>query len=117
MKIKVSKAVWAQLDWLVAKCEGKEVWVFPSGYVQALYKDAKHPDGRWAAFCPSTDWYLGGQIIEREKIAVSWDDMAKKWIAMGNGAPVWGSTLLIAAMRCFCAGKLEEEIDIPEELM
>lgn len=78
----------------------------------------------------STDWAQGGPIIERERIAVTCTP--EEWCAYSNGGehPIgltrkrgfrWtgkevGPTPLIAAMRCFVASKLGDEVDIPEEL-
>ena len=82
----------------------------------------------------STDWAQGGPIIEREKIGFWWathfkdDDgveYGNHWYAeMGCTADnadkpydiATGPTPLIAAMRCYVASKLGDNIDIPEEL-
>jgi hypothetical protein len=94
------------LDWAVAKCEG-ETWVH---YFSDEWSGPLHY---------STDWSQGGTIIEREKLSVV--------IQQGN-PPVWhascpryashgyGHTPLIAAMRCYVASKLGDEVEIPEEL-
>jgi hypothetical protein len=74
---------------------------------------------------PSTNWAQGGPIIEREGIEL-------KYLGYDN-PPYWGAlkfspskyerqaavgpTPLIAAMRCFVASKLGDEIDIPNELI
>jgi len=65
----------------------------------------------------STDWEHGGPIIEREMIELVpqtpalWDAMYK-----AQHIPTDGPTPLIAAMRCYVASKLGDEIEIPEEL-
>lgn len=73
----------------------------------------------------STDWYIAGPIIEREKIATRAHDHAvQEWSAspsFGNvesqvSAFSTGPTLLVAAMRCFVASKLGHTVDVPEEL-
>jgi hypothetical protein len=68
-------------------------------------------------FCPSTDWTVGGPIIERERIGV-WHYQQKDWMASWwkDGRQAFGPTPLIAAMRCFVASRLGESVDIPEEL-
>ena len=72
-------------------------------------------------FFPSTDWSQGGPIIEREKIGiVPSDDDANVWIG-SMLEPEWkfnrtGPTPLIAAMRCYVASKMGEEINIPNEV-
>jgi hypothetical protein len=66
------------------------------------------------------DWALCGPIIEREGIAIrrlrhgAW--MASDSTEYGNFGPD-APTPLIAAMRCFVASKLGEEVDVPEELL
>lgn len=122
MKIKVSKATPLQLDWLVATCEGgtgfwydtvATCWVKIDGKDRALSKG-------WAqSFTPSTDWAQGGPIIEREGIWLR--KMGKNWDAINGWFPAniiqTGPTPLIAAMRCFVASKLGDEVEVPEELV
>jgi hypothetical protein len=65
----------------------------------------------------STDWAQGGPIIEREMIELVPQSPAL-WEAMyrNQHIPHDGPTPLIAAMRCFVASRLRDEIEIPEEL-
>ena len=71
-------------------------------------------------YSPSTDWAFGGPIIEREGITIarrgkhSWSE----WGAVLNDFEFdeEGTTPLIAAMRCYVASKLGDNIDIPKEL-
>jgi Protein of unknown function (DUF2591) len=66
----------------------------------------------------STNWYLGGQIIEREKITVEhlgW--ISTLWQACVEGRYYrQGPTPLIAAMRCYVASKLGDEVEVPNGL-
>jgi hypothetical protein len=74
---------------------------------------------------PSTDWSQGGPIIEQLRaygkhrfiIESDGDNVSiLAWsspYAFCNG---YGPTILIAAMRCYVASKLGDEVDIPEEL-
>lgn len=130
MKIKISEATPLQIDYLVAKCEGKDkdceihagnllYGRVTSGFIQ--YK-------------PSTIWAQGGPIIEREKIGVWWahhvvDDegnaYGNHWYAetglTDDSADerhvcMTGETPLIAAMRCYVASKLGDEVEVPDEL-
>ena len=65
---------------------------------------------------PSTDWAQGGPLIEREGITTAPDDEGE-WVAHQDGQFVsFGATILIAAMRCFVASKLGDEVEIPEGL-
>ena len=67
----------------------------------------------------STNWSQGGPIIERELIGVA--PSGNHWIAADSESmlqifPFEGTTPLVAAMRCYVASKLGEDVDIPEEL-
>ena len=97
MKIKTSELQGAALDWAVAKCEGFE----PFG------------DGNLVYY--STFWTLGGPIIERERICLI-DQGGDYWQALWGWKEAFGPTPLVAAMRCYVASKLGDEIEIPEEL-
>jgi hypothetical protein len=93
--MKTSELTGAALDWAVAMAIGDYTPVRVPTY--------------------STDWAHGGVIIERERITV---------IAMPNGS--WATstplhtfhqpTPLIAAMRCYVASKLGDNVELPEGL-
>lgn len=104
MKIKVSEATPAQLDWLVAKCEGHHL---PQIYA---YTDV------WlAARRFSSDWAQGGPIIGNHITKL--EDYGDCWGAEGPDAlEQFGPTPLIAAMRCYVSSKLGGEVEVPEEL-
>ena len=104
----------AALDWAVAKCiyEPDDV-VICDGRVFA-YDDATK------GFNPSTNWAQGGPIIEREGISVATDDV-EPWCGFieddeTNTLFFSGPTPLIAAMRCYVASKMGDEIELPEEV-
>lgn len=109
------------LDWAVVKCECdmpapfKSIPVVLNGTVRVFRGDMGLHS---APISPSTNWAQGGMIIEREGIAVwQFDDVT--WRAMGKDAvpdPMEGTTPLIAAMRCYVASKLGDEVEIPTEL-
>ncbi len=93
----------AALDWAVAKCEGHDM-----EYFQVV-----------DAYLPSTDWAQGGPIIEREKISVIPIDEGSEWYAEQWWAEEnysTGPTPLVAAMRCYVASQMGDEIELPEEL-
>lgn len=77
----------------------------------------------WGRMEFSTRWSQGGQIIEREKINLAFN--GDQWWAsydhpehvVWERAAACGNTPLIAAMRCYVASKLGDEVDIPEELL
>lgn len=105
MRIKTSELTGAALDWAVAKCEGATwaVWRFKE----------QHNDGDMAY---STDWAQGGPIIEREELSSLKCYNHNEWGCLNGEVFCEGPTPLIAAMRCYVASKLGDDIDIPEEL-
>lgn len=95
--MKTTELIGPALDWAVAKCVSR-------GY----------------PYPASTDWSVGGPIIERERIALrcwlecGWE--ADKWNFKFAEGSICGPTPLIAAMRCFVASKLGDAVEVPEEL-
>lgn len=76
---------------------------------------------------PSTDWSQGGPIIEREEICLeihegrhtraAFYNMRTNFDGKAKGyGHAFGPTPLVAAMRCFVASKLGDEVDVPAEL-
>ena len=121
--MKTSELTGAALDWAVAKCEGLLCFGYAANVVDrfALIDSDDH----WELFEPSREWECGGPIIEREKISLehlpgAGDAGADVWVATRvEGSSIseeQGPTPLIAAMRCYVASKLGDEIEIPEEL-
>ena len=113
MKLKTSELQGVALDWAVAKCEVLEVWREPDG----MYLCEGGEVG--FRYRPSTDWAQGGTIIEREGIDLQYQGGdTDVWAAdMFNAeSMIYGDTPLIAAMRCYVASKLGEEVEIPEDL-
>jgi hypothetical protein len=105
MKMETSELTGAALDWAVTKCEG-----FLCDY---------NYNGALVAY--STDWAQGGPIIEREKINTldaigCWGAHKTYWDNSQSSRSYFGSTPLIAAMRCYCASNLGYEVDVPDEL-
>jgi hypothetical protein len=95
--MKTADLTGAALDWAVAKAIGE-------------YKPTPVPNY-------STDWAQGGPIIEREGISIEYAADPEKWCAcIMADQEVYGPTALIAAMRCYVASKLGDEVEIPEEL-
>ena len=117
MKTKTSELTGVALDWAVAKCEGllgPDGICFSDEYCDSLGHDQ---DGDF-----TNDWAQGGPIIEREKINLRLHGDTDKqhsafiWV---NHLPTHrqkAPTPLIAAMRCYVASKLGDEVEIPEEL-
>ena len=116
MKIKTSELTGAALNWAVAQCEGEKVEL-RQGAIRYVYSQfMPEPD----VYDPSTDDSLGGPIIDRLRIRTEWSALWSCWLAHDlrcAGLAFPGATRLIAAMRCFVASKLGDEVDIPEELL
>jgi hypothetical protein len=121
MKIKVSEATRVQLNWMVAKCEKfikNEAWFdhrVGRHFIRVVKKHSFEDHVYWE---PSTDWSQGGPIIERELITVQPVVNPTGWMARTQKCDsVWeGPTPLVAAMRCYVASKLGDEVEVPEEL-
>ena len=117
----------AALNWAVAKCEGITDW----DSVDLVFRDDE-----FCWFEPSANWAQGGPIIERESIFVLREQSGFKgrrlWAATsGQNKAIglnedsiklyrnkfyFGATPLIAAMRCYVASKLGDQVDVPDEL-
>lgn len=122
--MKTSELSGAALDWAVAKAEGIEL---SNGCYNRLKVDGRMSAGQkmLTPYNPSTDWSQGGPIIEQEIISVSHDTAGQtiEWAAW-TPAPIrdeaeafgYGPTPLIAAMRCYVASKLGDDVRIPEKL-
>ena len=105
--MKTSEMTGAALDWAVAMAEN---WAGADFEVKPY----------------ATDWAQGGPIIEREKIGIMRIENRQahqQWAAGEHDSDYpdrfWevalGPTPLIAAMRCYVASKLGDEVEIPEE--
>jgi hypothetical protein len=118
MKIKTSELQEEALDWAVAKCEFNEPHYEPDDWLVYVTERDSDDDG-WI-FKPSTDWSQGGPIIERERISTqTTEDYWYADLTTESGAFIQlvGDTALVAAMRCYVASKLGNEVDVPDELM
>ena len=134
--MRVSELTGHALNWAVAMAEGDKVYRPRLGRPSDWNKEAYLADGsddRWVVrvenarvahfvdwtYNPSGDWMQGGPIIEREKLDVFcsgnvWD------ASTGDRHPnviKSGTTPLVAAMRCYVASKLGDEVEIPAELL
>lgn len=115
MLIKAKELIGTALDWAVAKCEGVDL----SGGIT--------DDERY-----SSEWSQAGPIIEREHIEVYWvgnsaraairyNEKVETSAGLQVSSDVYvsypGPTPLIAAMRCYVASKMGDEVEIPEEII
>lgn len=134
MKIKTSELTGAALDRAVSVAQGYDYDIVDGQVVTGM--SVLITSGDFAGchtdevFSPSTDWAQGGPIIKREI-----GNLYRRANAMASEPEVWtgiaykrtpeytavfhqdGPTPLIAAMRCYVASKLGDEVDIPEELL
>lgn len=142
MKVKTSELTGAALDWAAGICEGDRVFRLrlgrPTDWDGAAFNAGDTSDERWVPraqvanvgwfvdyeYRPSTDWAQGGPIIDR---------MMEQGLTLSRGGPgsgntrCWaklemhprlfsGTTPLIAAMRCYVASKLGDEVEVPDGL-
>lgn len=130
MRVQVSDLSGQLLDMAVAKCE--DFVPFWDG-INTLLKGTGPgvlilgPGSSPLNYSPSTDCDQGGPIIERERLCVGYrhqcdpefcptlDRNTVCWARTTAGGHLkYGPTLLIAAMRCYVASKLGNEVDIPD---
>jgi hypothetical protein len=119
--MKTSELTGVALDWAVAMSEGFQS-VYTNGSLLPVFRKCEAVEN--TIRCYSTDWAQGGTIIEREGITVQceevgvWSAYFREFLFEGDGTDRFseGPTPLIAAMRCFVASKLGDEVDIPKEL-
>ena len=135
MKVKVSEARGATLDWLVASLLGyTNLRVNPHEWDNGLIMDPPRVSYGpvYLCDCPfSSDGGFGSPIIEREGISVEltfgsvegsfatrtgWSAWRHIKGGVINPPRFWGLTHLVAAMRCFVASRLGDEVEVPEVL-
>lgn len=122
--MKTSDLTGAALDWAVAKCEG---YTITSDGISTLIKKADRllilgTGSSPLNYSPSTNWAQGGRIIAQDIIDIFHMEReppvfeAEIQTGPRKRAKGRGPTHLIAAMRCFVASKIGDEIELPEEL-
>ena len=123
-KVNTSELVDASLDWAVAKCMGVKVGR-PLGWNKSLATVANikcYPYGP-PSYSPSTEWRQGGPIIERQRIRLEPlpDNGWRGYLPgkCGIWVDIYGreATPLVAAMRCYVASKMGDEVEVPDELL
>lgn len=124
MKVKVSDLSHNALCYAVCMIEmphlkwGKTIGLHHASN-QVVVPELREPD----CYSPYTSWSMFGPIIERERIFCK-PTINRGWRSyqrdpFGNGIcnSQYGPTPLIAAMRCYVASKLGDEVEVPEELL
>jgi Protein of unknown function (DUF2591) len=139
MKVKTSQLVRDALNFAVATCEGyTDFHRIPDRPKHEPQFAMMPPHRAYGAIEMweidySSDWEKGGSIIEREIDALrkrskaEESSLAKPSTNFKFKAEIsgdidgyfcgFGPTPLIAAMRCYVASKMGEEVEIPEELL
>ena len=124
MNIKTSELSGRALDWAVELALGTH-WSINGYFCHSpteFNRNPKHPY--------SSDWAYGGPIIDSERISIrfcrdpkdiSTDSLyvhaqMREYQYDGYSWGGWDFPL-VAAMRCFVASKLGEEVDIPEDVL
>lgn len=112
-KTQTGELVGVALDWAVAKCH-----LEMDGLMKQM---AERPMSY--TYRPSTDWFQGGAVIEREGIALSPSSHATQrfWYASQDKGDsrqfAVGPTPLIAAMRCYVIANLGGTVEVPKGLL
>ena len=120
--MKTNELTGAALDWAVAKCEAHDWFLTTPGNHLCVWKACPLTGEQESSisYRPSTNWAQGGPIIERESIAID-TNVGSFWYAYKRPCEISqrqvGPTPLIAAMRCYCALKLGDEVDVPKGLL
>jgi hypothetical protein len=138
MKIKTSELTGPALRYAVAVANGYAIHndgLLNGRNMFGWYIAGYHADpNNWLHFVefnPDCNWAQGGPILDREHIATGNRTYGPASIVLDEcygiigEDPDWGEhlfeqagpTRLIAAMRCYVASKLGDEVDVPEELV
>jgi hypothetical protein len=124
MMTKTTDLIGAALDWAVTTIETPEALRF--GLED--WREQRRAHTRFGEYLHrwSTSWSWAGPIIEMERISVCTEFATDEWAAWSPAPTLdnaelqrafgYGPTPLIAAMRCYVASKLGDEIDVPDEL-
>ena len=110
--MKTSDLTGGALDWAVGVAEGEQLTV------RDRFPCVLNAGGRWN---PSSNWSQGGPIIGRiggleQKTLLEPSKKIRceaRIINYEGGWVAFGPTPLVAAMRCYVASKLGDEVDVP----
>ena len=109
MKIRTTELTGAALDYAAALFDHDHGW---------LRRQLTNPNPETRAIPrASSEWYIGGPLIERERIETYYTGPLECWAAKCDGWLAYGPTPLIAAMRAYVVSKIGAEVDVPEELL
>lgn len=130
MKIKTNELTGHALDYAVELALTPDI-ADPELLVRWGYVEFdEFENAQWAGNEYHADWAYGGTIIDREGISIVQEAEYGRWqaaikVQLGSmfGTDLCGNhrqegpTALTAAMRCFVASRLGEEVDVPDELV
>lgn len=116
--MKAIELIGEPLEWAAATCEG---FTLTTDGISMLLERGKElrllgPHSSPLSYSPSTNWAQGGPIVESEIEELQRESNGKFWAATSTHSAS-GPTPLVAAMRCYVASKLGEEIAVPKELL
>lgn len=120
--MKTSDLIGPALDWAVATCELTTIPHFISGAgpsARVIYVPKRTA---YKNYSPSTNWKQGGPIIEAQKLDAFWNSEADWWSVSGwdkravREVVMRDPHYLTAAMRCYVASRLGDEVDVPTAL-
>lgn len=131
VSVKVKNLIGAALDWAVAKAEGLPVMLDPMGFKtgseSGYWVWSNEPGGLQTkigrGYSPSTVWAQGGLIVDRERphmapVTYNGEPSWQSWVCgQSSASGSFGSTFLIAAMRCHVTSRLGDEIEVPAALL
>lgn len=115
--MKISELEGNALNWAVAKCLGIELQLTKGKWY--VFDTEEHPefangwnDNTLQMFNPMNDWLLGGRIIEREGISLTYEN--GDWYAklQGNPTTYFSYLPLVSAMRCYVASRVGDEVRV-----
>ena len=114
--MKTSELTGPALDWAVAKCEDgatnplaftganrskvSESWATCGPIIEREHISVRHSDGQWVA-----EWWPDNSGMAKKP--------SQRFV---HNRQMVGPTALIAAMRCYVASKLGDDVNIPSEL-
>lgn len=131
--VSVSDLHGAALDWAAAKARGLPIRHDPMGFGSGSesgywhWEEAGHSLKRYGLigreYSPSTKWDQGGQILDglrelsQHQFLVESDGESTHVLAWPSEHVCYsgyGTTVLVAVMRCFVASQLGDSVEVPE---
>jgi hypothetical protein len=121
-EVKTVELIGPALDWAIAQIEGVEVTIAEPQYLVGWRVTRPYPYGKYS---PSTDWAIGGPLIQKHGCDLNCIAAANCWEAncWDERSPnpdlhlKEGETPLIAACRAIVAAKLGDTMQVPPELL